>query len=72
MGKQEIIALLKTEGIEIGEDVAMAAAKGAIKLLRVLVPQLSRGFGLAFNLFLDAYEDKIYDMLDQIDGKKDR
>lgn len=71
MDKQEIINIAKDQGLELGEDVAVAAAKTAIELLKEILPQVSKGFGLAFNLFMQAYEFRIYEMLDAIDGKKD-
>lgn len=71
MNQEDIIEILKDDGIDIAEELAMQAAKAAIKLLRVIVPKVSVGFGLAFNLFMDAYEPQIYKMLDKIDGEKD-
>ena len=71
MDKEQIIDIAKDQGLDLAEDMAVAAAKTALNLLRVILPKVSRGFGLAFNLFLDSYEFKIYEMLDQIDGKKD-
>ena len=71
MNQTDIIEILKEDGIDIAEELAMSAAKAAIKLLRLLVPKVSVGFGVAFNFFMDAYEPQIYKMLDKIDGEKD-
>lgn len=71
MDKKEIVGILKTEGLDVAEDMAVVAVRSAIAILRVMMPKLSNGFGLAFNLLLDAYEPRILDLLDQIDGKKD-
>lgn len=71
MDKKEVIDVLKTEGLDVAEDMAAAAAKAAISLLRVLLPKVSNGFGLAFNLFMDAYEPRLFDLIDKIDGEKD-
>lgn len=71
MDKKEIVGILKTEGLDVAEDMAVVAVRSAIAILRVVMPKLSNGFGLAFNLLLDAYEPRILDLLDQIDGKKD-
>lgn len=71
MDTKEIISIAKDRGIELGEDMAIAAAKAALNLLRIILPKVSKGFGLAFNLFMDSYEFRIYEMLDEIDGKKD-
>ena len=71
MDKEQIIDIAKEQGLELAEETAVAAAKTALNLLRIILPKVSRGFGLAFNLFLDSYEFRIYEMLDKIDGKKD-
>lgn len=71
MDKKEILDILKNEGLDVAEDMAVVATKAAISILRVILPKLSNGFGLAFNLLLDAYEPRILDLLDQIDGKTD-
>jgi hypothetical protein len=71
MDKSDIISIAKDQGLNLAEDTAMAAAKTALSLLRIILPKVSRGFGLAFNLFLDSYEFRIFELLDQIDGKKD-
>lgn len=71
MDKKEIVYILKTEGLDVAEDTAVAATRAAIKLLRTIVPKLSTGFGLALNLFLDAYEPKIFELIDKIDGEDD-
>lgn len=70
MNKAEITELLKTDGLDVAEDMAEAAARGAIRLLRVLVPKVSVGFGFAFNMFMDGYEEQIFELIDKIDGKK--
>lgn len=71
INKDQIIDIAKDQGLDLAEDMAMAAAKTALNLLRIILPKVSRGFGLAFNLFLDSYESVIFEMLDKIDGKKD-
>lgn len=70
MDKKEITDLLKTDGMDVAEDMAEAAARGAIRLMRVLVPKVSVGFGFAFNMFMDGYEEQIFELIDKIDGKK--
>ena len=70
MDKKEVIETLKESGLDIAEDTAAAAVRAAIELLRKVLPKLSSGFGLAFNLLMDAYEAKIYELIDEIDGEK--
>lgn len=72
MDKKEITDVLKTEGLDVAEDMAVAATRGAIKLLRMILPKVSKGFGFAFTMFIDAYEDAIFNMLDKIDGEVDQ
>lgn len=72
MDKKQIVGLVKDQGIDLGEDMAIAAVKTAIELIKVIVPQLSRGAGTMLNLFLGAYEDDIYKLLDKIDGEVDQ
>jgi hypothetical protein len=66
--KKEITDVLKKEGLTIAEETAVTAVKGAIGVLRVMLPKVSTGFGLAFNMFMDVYEKKIYELIDKIDG----
>lgn len=72
MNKDEITQVLKSEGLDVAEDMAEAATRAAINLLRVVLPKVSKGFGLAFTMFIDVYEEKIYEMIDKIDGKLDK
>lgn len=71
MDKKQIVGLVKDEGLDLAEDMAIAGVRGALKIIRVIVPQLSRGAGTMVNLFFDAYEDEIIKLLDKIDGKAD-
>lgn len=71
MDKKDIQMILKNEGLDVAEDMVGDAVKAAIKLLRLIVPKLSAGFGLALNMFLDVYEPKIFEMIDKIDGRAD-
>ena len=71
MDKKQIQTILKNEGLDVAEEMAVSATRAAIQLLRKLLPELSAGFGFAFNMFLNGYETKIYEFLDKIDGKDD-
>jgi len=70
MEKQQIIDIAKDQGLDLAEDMAVAATRAAIKLLREILPKVSKGFGFAFSMFIDAYEPAIFEMIDRIDGKK--
>lgn len=71
MDKKEIIDIAKNEGLDLAEDVAVDVVKTALQIIRTIVPKLSAGAGKMVNFFLDAYEDEIFKLLDEIDGKKD-
>lgn len=71
MTKKEITDIAKSEGLDLGEEVAVSVAKAAIKLLRLIVPKLSKGAGFMVNSFLDIYEDQIFELIDKIDGEVD-
>lgn len=70
MDKKEIVGIAREQGLELAEDTALAAAKTAINLLKVILPKVSKGFGLAFVMFMDAYEGKIFELIDKIDGEQ--
>lgn len=71
MQKEEIVNILKSEGLDVAEDLALVAIKASISLLKEVVPKVSKGFGGALIYFLSTYEDQIYELIDAIDGKKD-
>lgn len=66
--KKEVMDVLKSEGLTAAEETAVTAVRAAIKLLRLMLPKVSVGFGLAFGMFMDVYESKIYGLIDKIDG----
>lgn len=71
MDKKEIIDISKSEGLDLTEELASSVARTAIKLLRLIVPKLSKGAGFMVNSFLDIYEDQIFELIDKIDGELD-
>lgn len=66
--KTEIMDVLKGEGLTAAEETAVTAVRAAIKLLRLMLPKVSTGFGIAFNMFMDVYEKKLFALIDKIDG----
>lgn len=71
MEKKEIVKVLKEEGLDIGEEAAVAAVRATFKLLGILLPKVSNGLGaIAAPLLLYA-QPLILDMLDKIDGEDD-
>lgn len=71
MDKKEIVGILKSEGLEIAEETAMAATKAALKLIREITPKFSSGGGFIINAFLDKYEERILAAIDKLDGEQD-
>lgn len=71
MDKKVITGLLKDEGLDLAEDMAKAGVLGALKIIRVIAPEVSKGAGAMINFFLDAYTEDIIALLDGIDGKPD-
>lgn len=67
--EKEIIQILKNQGLEVAEDMAVNAVKSAVVLLKMLIPKVSTGFGKAFIFFIDMYLPEILALLDKIDGK---
>lgn len=66
--QKDVMDVLKSEGLTVAEETAVTAVRAAIKLLRLMLPKVSVGFGIAFGMFMDVYEAKIYGLIDKIDG----
>lgn len=64
MDKQEIIATLKDEGIDIGEDMAVNAVRAAFRLLVALAPKFSTGLGHTMPIIVAYLEPLIVRALD--------
>lgn len=73
--KDEIISVVKDQGFglaEEAEDAAVKSVKFAFELIRVLTPKVSKGLGEIIGPLTFIVEPKIIEMLDSIDGKKNR
>lgn len=71
MDKKDITKILKEEGLDITEDMAVTAVKGAFRLIAVLVPQISKGLGGIIGPLVAIVEPQILALIDQIDGEDD-
>lgn len=71
MTKNEFIEFFKSEGIDVAEDMAVAAARSIFNLLRVLLPKMSKDFGVISGPMIDLIEPQVLKMLDKIDGEDD-
>jgi hypothetical protein len=65
--KNDIIDIFKGEGLEVVEDTAEIACKGAFALLRVLAPKLPFGLSIFFLPALDMLEKEVLELVDEID-----
>lgn len=71
MDKKDITDIFKAEGLDVAEDMAVAATRAVFKLITVMVPQVSFGLGSIILPLVNAVEPKILTMLDKIDGEDD-
>lgn len=69
MDKQVVVSVLKKEGIEIGEEMAVNAVRAAFRLIIALAPQVSTGLGRTVPAIISYIEPLILEQLDKIDGK---
>lgn len=69
--QKEVIAVLKSEGMDIAEDMAVQAVKSAFKILILLAPKVSQTAGAIIAPMLAVLEPRILELLDKIDGEDD-
>lgn len=66
--KNEIIEVLKKEGLPATEDAVVIAVKVAFRILGIVIPKVSSGLGkIVFPLILYA-EPLVLEQVDKIDG----
>lgn len=71
MEKSEIIDVLKEEGLDLAEDLAVNAVRGAISLIKTMLPKINSMVAILLIPLLDQLEPVLLDMLDKIDGQDD-
>lgn len=71
MNKTEVVEVLKTEGLDVAEDMAVNAVKAAFKILILLAPKVSQTAGAIIAPMLAVLEPRILELLDKIDGEDD-
>lgn len=69
MDNKEITAILKSQGLEIAEDLAVQSVKGALELIKAMLPKVNTSLALIVVPMLSAMEPILLGLLDQIDGK---
>lgn len=71
MNKTEVVTVLKSEGLDVAEDMAVQAVKAAFKILAALAPKVSQTAGAIIGPLLAVLEPRILELLDKIDGEDD-
>lgn len=69
MDKTEIVEILKEEGLEVSEELAVSAVRGAFRIIQALLPKLNPVVAIVVNPLLSQLEPMILDLIDKIDGK---
>lgn len=71
MDQKEIIDVLKEEGLDLAEDLAVQAVRGAFKLLKTMLPKVNPILPMVINPLLDQLEPMLLGIIDKIDGEDD-
>lgn len=69
--KKDILATLKTEGLDVAEDMAVVSVKAAFALIKLIVPKFSTGLGVVIGPMVDLIEPQVLKLIDTIDGVDD-
>lgn len=67
--KNEILKILKVEGLVVAEDMAVKGVRAAFAIMALVVPKVSFGLGSIIVPMLGAIERPVLSLLDEIDGK---
>lgn len=71
MDQKEIVTILKTEGLDIAEDMAVQAIKGAFKLIGEMLPKVHPMLSLVVSPMLNELQPMLLAIIDKIDGEDD-
>lgn len=69
--KTEVVDVLKTEGLDIAEELAVNAVRGAIKLIKAMLPKVNPVVSIVVSPMLDTLEPILLGVIDKIDGEDD-
>ncbi len=69
--QEDILEILKTEGLDEAEALAVSLVKAAFRLVVLLVPQVSKGLGAIIGPMVALVEPQVLGLLDGIDGEDD-
>jgi len=71
MDQQEIVKILRTEGLDIAEDLAANAVIGAFELIRAMLPKINPILPMVVGPILDTIQPMALELIDRIDGEDD-
>lgn len=71
MNQQEVVDILKDEGLDIAEELAVQAVRGAIKLIKQMLPKINPLISMLIAPLLDQLEPMLLGIIDKIDGEDD-
>lgn len=71
MEQSEIIDVLKDEGLELTEELAVNAVKGSIRLIKTMLPKVNPMVAMLITPLLDQLEPVLLGIIDKIDGEDD-
>lgn len=71
MDKKEITDILKAEGLDLAEDMAVQAVRVAFRIMIAVVPKVSNGLGAIIGPLVQIVEPQVLALLDKIDGEDD-
>lgn len=71
MESNEIVDVLKSEGLDLAEDMAVNAVRGAIKLIKAMLPKVNPVVSVLISPLLDQLEPILLGVIDHIDGEDD-
>lgn len=71
MDQEEIVAILKTEGLEVAEDLAVNAVNAAFQLIMAMLPKVNPMIAVVVTPMLVTLKPMLLEVIDKIDGKDD-
>lgn len=71
MNQSEIIEILKEDGLDLAEDMAVNAVKGAFRLIKAMLPKVNPVVAMIVTPLLDQLEPILLGLVDKIDGEDD-
>lgn len=71
MTNSDIVDILKDEGLDVAEELAMSAVRGAFALLKSVLPRINPILGVILVPMLEKLEPVVLEALDNIDGEDD-